>query len=398
MTFDTLFETTEQTIENNTNDTMETLFDPDLTDIIDGPLRKALKENISIHRQVYEKLANGKEGIDYKIITRNQNVKKHVVHLKIPRVLMDIVVAGKLVKDKDVIESFILTPLNEYDKRDDLFINGNNMYTAAATPLVEGIKDKLRDRNKAYQDRIHFFIENVAKPRQKIIELYPDDWYKHVSGVKVTEKGVDGDICKQLNIAIDPTIDKDKPKKCLGGNNFYEKLQKQAILEEFPNADLQEGKHEKVVRGVGITSGEIKKEESNIISKELDFQVHGDSFAIKTSCKAKPAWGDGGGMTSEYKELQHISEALSDVWGDKCNLTKDGKIELYASITDGKFFQRDNKPIQLIQNFCNNVNTFVGNAHQIGRFAKALNDLGEDIHQDPELAVSKAFDKVSKKL
>jgi hypothetical protein len=103
-------------------------------------------------------------------------------------------------------------------------------------------------------------------------------------------------------------------------------------------------------------------------------------------------------MTSEYTELKHISEALSDAWGNKCNRTKDGKVELYASITDGKFFQRDNKPIQLIQKFCNNINTFVGNAHQVGKFAKALNDLGEEILKNTESAVSKVFDKVSKKL
>ena len=221
----------------------------------------------------------------------------------------------------------------------------------------------------------------------------PHDWHKHTAGIKVTEKGVDGDICKQLNIAIDPNTG-----NVLPGHNFYERLQKQAILQEFAEAEFKEGKHEKVIRGVGIISGKIKKDESNIISKELDFQVHGDRFVIKSSCKAKPAWGDGGGMTSEYKELQHISEALSDIWGDKCSRTNDGKIELYASITDGKFFQRDNRPIQLIQSFCNNINTFVGNAHQIGKFAKALNDLGEEILKNTESAVSKAFDKVSKKL
>jgi hypothetical protein len=390
MTFDTLFETTVQTKENNTNDTMETLFDPDLTDIIDEPLRQAYRENISVHRQVYKKLANGKEGIDYKITTKH---KKQDIHLKIPTVLMDIVINGRLVKDKDVLSSFILTPLNESDKRDDLFINGNNMYTAAATPVVEGIKDRFRDRNKAYQDRINFFIENVAKPRQKIIDELPDDWYKHMAGIKIAEKGVDGDICKELNIAINPNTG-----LVISGHNFYERLQKQGILQEFANADLQEGKHEKVIRGVGITSGDIKKGESDVISKELDFQIHGDSFVIKTSCKAKPAWGDGGGMTSEYTELKHISEALSDAWGNKCNRTKDGKVELYASITDGKFFQRDNKPIQLIQKFCNNINTFVGNAHQVGKFAKALNDLGEEILKNTESAVSKVFDKVSKKL
>ena len=112
--------------------------------------------------------------------------------------------------------------------------------------------------------------------------------------------------------------------------------------------------------------------------------------------KNKSAWGDGGDRTNEWQELERCMENYTE-HHPTVDIV-DGKIQLFVAIVDGKFFIRNAYAVKRIQEKCNNLNTFIGNAEQIGKFCQMIMDYGEQIVSDPENTINAIFDKLHKEL
>lgn len=330
--------------------------------------------NVEIQKQVYTNLVSGNYTLER--FQKNQTGK----HLKQPRVLMDIVVNGMNFPDMEVFENYIKTQANIMSKQDGYFQNGMHGYMAEDMKTFE-------EKNNHFTKMIEYLKNDWAR-RVDHIEKYPDTWHKDFP-VKVPEKGLKKEVCTATNLCINP-----KTGKVIDGGSVWERLQKQEIYKQCPDVEFETGETHKITSDKGLILNEGKKGAN--ASKLLDFTIQLPNATIRTMAKNKSAWGDGGDRTNEWQELVRCME----------NYTKhhstidivDGKVQLFVAIVDGKFFIRNSYAVKHIQEKCNNMNTFIGNAEQIGKFCQMIMDYGEQIVSDPENTINAIFDKLHKEL
>lgn len=347
MTFYTLFETTETTVENNTNNIMKTLFHKQDKDLV--------LEHIQIGKQIMWSMVESL-------------IEFAETHGKFP------------ITDKKCIVQ-IGYQNHRWDEDVAKFVH-RVINLMNRSPM--GIS--VNTEENTLEEQLDWFVKHAGNLR-KIMEIEEVGAPLVYTIAQVAEKGFRKELREKFGVGI---IDGQVAK-----GTVYELAQSQTYQEAGGKGKISSDAKKYHVNEKGLIV-EYKKSKRENGGKQLDRIIEGEYCKSYTTDKAKTVKGDGGGTTSEYEsDLGKTLGNRAKNFASNGYQIEDGKIQLLFGVVDSRFFNRNPNAIKIIQSKIGKdvCDTFLTDSITMAQF---LNEIDvPEVLTDTKNVLTKAFDKFS---